>query len=138
MGIIVSHNRKVAIYNLASRIPALVLAVANANIGAGFLYFSFPQTTHINIRCSSRAANVILDINLNTTNMKRLFVIIATIDNIIYKLFGIVTPLRRHYWHNEARKLQRLLDAQHSEKDRINRIKGTNWTTKEAIEYIMS
>ena len=69
--------------------------------------------------------------------MKRLFVIIVAIDNIIYKLFGIITPIRRHYWRNEACKLQRLLDAQHSERDRINRVKGTNWTTKEAIEYIM-
>lgn len=70
--------------------------------------------------------------------MKRLFVIIVAIDNIIYKLFNIVTPLRRHYWHNEACKLQRLLDAQHSERDRINSIKRTNWTTKAVIEYIMN
>ena len=70
--------------------------------------------------------------------MKRLFVIIIAIDNIIYKLFGIVTPLRRRHWHNEARKLQQLLDAQHSERDRINRVKGTNWTTKAVIKYIMS
>lgn len=111
------------------------MAVANANIGAGFLYFFYPQTTHTNFRCSSRAANVILDINLNITNMKRLFGIIVAIDNIIYKLFGIVTPLRRRYWHNKARKLQRLLDAEHATRDIFNAVKGTNWTTKEAIKY---
>ena len=84
-------------YNLASGVPVLVLAVVNTNIGVGFLYFSFPQTTHANIRYSSKAANAILDINLNITNMKRLFDIILAIDNIIYKLFGIVTPFRRRH-----------------------------------------
>lgn len=113
------------------------MAVANADIGAGFLYFSYPQTTHANIRCSSRAANVILDINLNTTNMKRLFGIIAAIDNIIYKLFGIVTPFRRCVWHNEARKIQYLLDTEHATRDIVNVVRGTNWTTKEAIKHSM-
>ena len=41
---------KLHIYNLASRIPALVLAVANANMGAGFLYFLYPHTTRTNFR----------------------------------------------------------------------------------------
>lgn len=67
--------------------------------------------------------------------MKRLFNIIVAIDNIIYKLFGIVTPLRRHYWRNEARKLQYLLDIEHATRDIVNEEEGTNWTTKEAIKH---
>lgn len=67
--------------------------------------------------------------------MKRLFGIIIVIDNIIYKLFGIVTPFRRHIWHNEACKLQRLLNIEHATRDIFNAIKGTNWTTKEAIKH---
>lgn len=69
--------------------------------------------------------------------MKRLFDIIAVIDNIIYKLFGIVTPLRRRRWRNEARRFQRLLDIEHVTRDIVNEEEGTNWTTKEAIKYSM-
>lgn len=113
------------------------MAVANANIGAGFLYFLSPQTNLANFRCSSRVANVINDINLNITDMNKFTEaigrLIVAIDNAIYKSFGIVTPLRKSYWAKRSKKIQLELDKEHWKRDRYNYLKGTNYTTKEAV-----
>lgn len=39
--------------------------------------------------------------------------IIITIDNALYKAFGIVSPMRRAYWHRRAKAIQRMLNVEH-------------------------
>ncbi len=57
---------------------------------------------------------------------------IAKIDNFIYKVIGIVTPLRRAFWRRTAKKIQKELDYQHSIRDFVNN-RGYNVTTEEAL-----
>lgn len=59
--------------------------------------------------------------------------LIITIDNVIYKLFNIVSPLRRHYWRKAAQIIQRNLDYEHNQRDYYNQVHGSNLCTKEAI-----
>lgn len=60
--------------------------------------------------------------------------VIFRVDNLLYNTIGIVTPFRRAYWRRSANKIQRSLDREHSMRDHINRLNGTNYTTKKAIE----
>lgn len=60
--------------------------------------------------------------------------VIFAVDNLLYNTIGIVTPFRRRYWRRRANKIQRELDREHSMRDHINRLNGTNYTTKKAIE----
>ena len=60
--------------------------------------------------------------------------IIFRIDTFLYNTIGIVTPFRRAYWRRSANKIQRSLDREHSIKNHINAIYGSNYTTKKAIE----
>ena len=62
--------------------------------------------------------------------------IIIAINNAIYRTFGIVTPLRRYIWCKNAREIQQKLDYQHSKRDKIDRLKGVNWTTKKVLDYL--
>ena len=45
--------------------------------------------------------------------MKILAYIIIAIDNALYKAFGIVSPMRRAYWHRRAKLIQRQLNIEH-------------------------
>jgi hypothetical protein len=58
--------------------------------------------------------------------------IVAKVDNLIYKSFKIVTPLRRAFWRQSSIKIQKELAYQHSIRDFINR-HGYNVTTEEAL-----
>lgn len=62
--------------------------------------------------------------------------IIIAIDNVIYRAFGIVTPLRRHIWRKNAREIQQKLYYQHDIRDKIDKGKGVSWTTKKVLEFL--
>lgn len=44
--------------------------------------------------------------------MKILGYLLFGLDIVIYKVFGVVTPIRRAYWRRKAKKLQKALDYQ--------------------------
>lgn len=60
--------------------------------------------------------------------------VIFRVDNLLYNTIGVVTPFRRRYWKRRSYKVQRDLEREHSMRDHINRLNGTNYTTKKAIE----
>ena len=60
--------------------------------------------------------------------------VIFAVDNLLYNTVGVVTPFRRRYWKRRSRKVQGDLYREHSMRDHINRLNGTNYTTKKAIE----
>ena len=60
--------------------------------------------------------------------------LLVTIDNAIYKSFGIVTPLRKSYWIKQSKKIQKELNEEHGKRDAYNRVKGTDYTTKKAVK----
>ena len=45
--------------------------------------------------------------------MKILAYIVFGLDTVLYKVFGVVTPIRRTYWRRKTKELQRALDYQH-------------------------
>lgn len=57
-------------------------------------------------------------------------------DNLLYKAFGLVSPMRRELWRRRGERLQDALDAQHEDRDRVNRRYGLNYTTKRALEFL--
>ena len=59
--------------------------------------------------------------------------LIVKIDNVLYRTFGIVSPLRKAFWRRSANNIQRKLDIEHSKRDFVNR-HGYNYTTKQAVE----
>lgn len=46
--------------------------------------------------------------------MKILAYLVFGLDKVLYKAFGIVTPIRRAYWRRKAKELQKALDCQHT------------------------
>lgn len=46
--------------------------------------------------------------------MKILAYLIFGVDQVLYKAFGIVTPIRHAYWRRKAKELQKALDCQHT------------------------
>ena len=44
--------------------------------------------------------------------MKILVYLLFGLDTVIYKVFRVVTPIRRAYWRYEAKKLQKAIDYQ--------------------------
>lgn len=46
--------------------------------------------------------------------MKILAYFIFRVDQVLYKAFGIVTPIRRAFWRCRAKELQKALDYQHN------------------------
>lgn len=46
--------------------------------------------------------------------MKILFYLVVELDTFIYKVFGVVTPIRRAYWRRKAKEIQKALDYQHT------------------------
>ena len=53
--------------------------------------------------------------------MKVIAKIIVAIDNAIYKVFGIVSPMRRTSWRRRAETIQKALDYQHRKVDCFNK-----------------
>lgn len=62
--------------------------------------------------------------------------IIAKIDKFLYKYIGIITPIRRVYWHRQSREIQSKLDYEHGNRDFYNRVYNDNKTTKEALRLL--
>ena len=65
--------------------------------------------------------------------MQKIFRLIIKVDTVLYKTFGIVSPLRKQSWVRCGRGLQKDLDGEHSKRDHLNALKGTNYTTKQAL-----
>ena len=65
--------------------------------------------------------------------MQKIFRLIIKVDTVLYKTFGIVSSFRRNAWARCGRGLQKDLDGEHSKRDRLNALKGTNYTTKQAL-----
>jgi len=56
------------------------------------------------------------------------------VSQVLYKLFGVNTPVRKAWIEQENHRLQMALDRQHYIKDSVNaRINGV-YTTKEALD----
>ena len=66
--------------------------------------------------------------------MKILAYLLFGFDTIIYKVFGVVTPIRRAYWHYKAKKLQKALDYQHIFVSERNACRDTAHTGKYYVE----
>lgn len=60
--------------------------------------------------------------------------VIFKIDNVLYKTLGIVSSFRRDTWKLQGKRLQRDLDREHSQRDRLNALNGAYYTTKKALE----
>ena len=60
-------------------------------------------------------------------------VVIFKVDTALYKTFGFVSPFRRQSWARQGKRLQRDLDREHSQRDHLNALNGTNYTTKQAL-----
>lgn len=65
--------------------------------------------------------------------MQKIFRLIIKVDTTLYKTFGIISSFRRNAWARCGRKLQQDLDREHSKRDHLNALKGTNYTTKQAL-----
>lgn len=46
--------------------------------------------------------------------MKILGYLVFGLDKVFYNVFGVVTPIRRAYWHRRAKEIQKALDYQHT------------------------
>lgn len=65
--------------------------------------------------------------------MQKIFRLIVRVDTVLYKTFGIVSSFRRNAWTRCGQGLQKDLDGEHSKRDHLNALKGTNYTTKQAL-----
>jgi hypothetical protein len=65
--------------------------------------------------------------------MQKIFRLIIKVDTVLYKTFGLVSPLRKQSWVRCGQKLQQDLDREHSKRDHLNALKGTSYTTKQAL-----
>ena len=66
--------------------------------------------------------------------MKILAYLLFGFDTILYKVFGVVTPIRRAYWRRKAKKLQKALDYQHIFVSERNACRDTAHTGKYYVE----
>lgn len=60
-------------------------------------------------------------------------VVIFKVDTALYKTLGFVSSFRRQSWTRQSRRLQQDLDREHSQRDYLNALYGTNYTTKQAL-----
>ena len=65
--------------------------------------------------------------------MEKIFRLIVRVDTVLYKTFGIVSSFRRNAWARQGKGLQKYLDGEHSKRDHLNALKGTSYTTKQAL-----
>lgn len=66
--------------------------------------------------------------------MKILAYIIFGLDKVLYNALGVVTPIRRAYWHRKAKELQRALDYQHNVVAKRNACDDTAHTGRYYVE----
>lgn len=66
--------------------------------------------------------------------MKILAYLVFGLDNIIYNVFGVVTPIRRAYWRRKAKKLQKALDYQHTFVFECNAYRDIAYTGRYYVE----
>lgn len=66
--------------------------------------------------------------------MKTVAYIVYGVSQVLYKLFGVDTPVRKAWLAHEARKLQDQLDKEHIVKLRVNTRLNEVYTTKKAME----
>ena len=66
--------------------------------------------------------------------MKILGYLLFGFDTILYKVFGVVTPIRRAYWRYKAKKLQKALDYQRIFVSERNACRDTAHTGKYYVE----
>lgn len=60
--------------------------------------------------------------------------VVYGVSQILYKLFGYNTPIRKTWLAHEARKIQDQLDKEHIVKLRVNTRLNEIYTTKKAME----
>ena len=60
-------------------------------------------------------------------------VAIFKVDTVLYKTFGIVSSFRSQSWVRQSKKLQQDLDREHSQRDYLNALYDTSYTTKQAL-----
>ena len=69
--------------------------------------------------------------------MKKIFELIAVVifkvDTVLYKTFGIVSHFRRQSWERQGKRLQQDLDREHSQRDYLNALYDTSYTTRQAL-----
>ena len=66
--------------------------------------------------------------------MKILAYLVFGLDKVLYNVFGVVTPIRRTYWHRKAKELQKALDYQHILVAKRNACDDTTHTGKYYVE----
>ena len=66
--------------------------------------------------------------------MKILAYLIFGVDQILYKVFGIITPIRRTYWRRRAKELQKALDYQHNKVAEYNNYAADKMTGRFYVE----
>lgn len=66
--------------------------------------------------------------------MKILVYLVFGVDQVLYKAFGIVSPIRRAYWRRKAKELQKALDYQHNEVAKYNSYAATKMTGRHYVE----
>lgn len=60
-------------------------------------------------------------------------IVASKVDNVLYKTFGFVSPFRKESWDIDGKRLQHQLDWEHTRRDRLNMIYGTDYTTRQAL-----
>lgn len=66
--------------------------------------------------------------------MKIMVYIVYGVSQVLYKLFGVNTSVRKAWLAHKARKIQDQLDKEHTIRDRVNKRVGEFYTTKEAMK----
>ena len=66
--------------------------------------------------------------------MKTVAYIVYGVSQVLYKLFGVNTPIRKAWIKQQADKLQYELDQEHIVKLRVNTRLNEVYTTKKAME----
>lgn len=59
--------------------------------------------------------------------------VIFKVDTALYKTFGFVSSFRRNAWARRGIRLQQDLDREHSQRDYLNALYDTSYTTKQAL-----
>ena len=59
--------------------------------------------------------------------------VIFKVDTVLYKTLGFVSSFRRNAWARRGRRLQQDLDREHSQRDYLNALYDTSYTTRQAL-----
>lgn len=66
--------------------------------------------------------------------MKIAIYVVYGVSQVLYKLFGYNTKVRKAWLKQEAHKIQDALDKEHRIKDKVNYNCNTEYTTKKTME----